>query len=155
MTARAHAPALALVAGAGAAALVACAAAKAPAPAAHSPAHDVTAPPLAGRPDELRERIRQLDADIAAALATADLGAPDAAAVEATASVPLADLRTTCERSSRQLCQDVCRLGDSICDNASAICELADQLPGDAWAAERCSAGKASCKRASERCCTC
>ena len=43
----------------------------------------------------------------------------------------------------------------TICDNAGRICDLADDLPGDTWAAERCDAGKAACARASERCCGC
>jgi hypothetical protein len=111
------------------------------------------APPLSGRPDDLRERIRALDAEIAQQLETGDLEAPDATAAAAMGGTSMAEVRTTCEHVPSQRCDDVCKLSGSICDNATAICELADQLPGDAWASERCGAAKASCQRASERCC--
>lgn len=52
-------------------------------------------------------------------------------------------------------CADVCRLAGSICDNATRICHLADELGGDAWAEERCEAASASCVRADARCCGC
>jgi hypothetical protein len=70
------------------------------------------------------------------------------------AATPMADARTTCEHVPSDRCEDVCKLSGSICDNAESICELAAQLPGDAWAEERCGAAKASCQRASERCCS-
>jgi hypothetical protein len=60
-----------------------------------------------------------------------------------------------CVRSTRPLCQDVCSLADSICDAADEICRLADALPGDAWAAGRCTAGNESCAKARARCCGC
>jgi hypothetical protein len=53
-------------------------------------------------------------------------------------------------------CGDVCSLGTAICDNAEAICGLADQLgKDDQQAQEKCTSAKASCREASQRCCTC
>ncbi len=52
-------------------------------------------------------------------------------------------------------CHDVCTLAGSICDNARAICRIADELPGDDWARDRCGSAKGSCREAQERCCGC
>ncbi len=136
-------------------ALLACAGSAGRSPATTREAAGTQAPPLAGRPDELREQIRRLDAEIASQLVAAELEAPDPTSIEAAGGVPMADLRTACARSPRETCQDVCRLGDSICDNAAAICDLAAELPGDAWAAGRCDSGKVACKRGNDRCCSC
>ena len=61
----------------------------------------------------------------------------------------------SCPRSSRPVCQDVCNLSDSICDAADEICRIAAAMPGDDWAAGRCSAGASSCAHARTRCCGC
>lgn len=53
-------------------------------------------------------------------------------------------------------CNEVCNLGDDICDNAERICNLADQLgKDDAWAQEKCTSAKASCREAKQKCCNC
>ena len=52
-------------------------------------------------------------------------------------------------------CDDVCGLADAICDNASSICEIADTMPADKWAEDKCNSAKASCREAKERCCKC
>lgn len=63
---------------------------------------------------------------------------------------------STCEKPpDANLCTDVCTLATSICGNAKRICELAAELEGDDWAAERCTSGKSSCQRATARCCDC
>jgi hypothetical protein len=111
------------------------------------------AAPLSGRPDELRDQIRELDAKIQAEMGQARVETPDDAMAASMASTPMAEVRAVCEHTPSDRCEDVCKLSTSICDNASSICTLADQLPGDAWAAERCSSAKASCRRATERCC--
>ncbi len=54
-----------------------------------------------------------------------------------------------------QACSDICTLAGSICDDAKRICDLAAQLAGDDWAAEKCESGRLSCEKASERCCNC
>lgn len=109
--------------------------------------------PWTAGPEVLRARIETLDREIASredALGLAPLvpGAePPAPMTEPGAG--------TCTRSARPACQDVCSLSDSICSAADEICRIADQLAGDAWAAGRCTAGKTSCARARERCCSC
>lgn len=52
-------------------------------------------------------------------------------------------------------CQDVCSLGNAICENAGRICRIADELKGDPWAREKCNSAKASCREAKQRCCKC
>lgn len=133
-------------------AVAACAAGRRPSSVAEAPVA-TDAPPLGGRPDDLRAQIRELDAKIDEELGRARVERPDDAAAAAMASTPMADVRGVCEHVPSDRCEDVCKLSGSICDNATSICSLADQLPGDAWAAERCGAAKASCRRATERCC--
>jgi len=110
---------------------------------------------LDGRPDELHARITELDRRIAAARDQLGTAAPDASATAAMSELDVAAAALTCTRSASETCTDVCTLGDSICDDAQSICEISAQLVGDAWAAERCDGGKASCKAASEKCCAC
>jgi hypothetical protein len=52
-------------------------------------------------------------------------------------------------------CTDVCHIKDAICDNAESICRIADELPSDDWARDKCTSAKASCKEARQRCCSC
>jgi hypothetical protein len=52
-------------------------------------------------------------------------------------------------------CADVCSISTSICDNQRKICELAEQLPGDDWAAGKCARARVSCKSARDQCCSC
>ena len=112
--------------------------------------------PLMVPPDQVRARIEALDRDLAARAQELGLEPPPSTHGADGATAPLADPATlTCPRSPRPVCQDVCTLADSICDAADEICELARALPGDRWAAGRCTAGQDSCARARERCCAC
>ncbi|HEU0031331.1 MAG TPA: hypothetical protein VFQ53_11910 [Kofleriaceae bacterium] len=53
-------------------------------------------------------------------------------------------------------CGEVCSLAENICDNAEAICGLADELgKDDRLAQEKCTSAKASCREAKQRCCAC
>jgi hypothetical protein len=53
-------------------------------------------------------------------------------------------------------CSDICVLSDDICDNAEAICAIADELgKDDKEAQDRCASGKASCREAMKHCCEC
>jgi hypothetical protein len=53
-------------------------------------------------------------------------------------------------------CGDICVLSDDICDNAEAICAIADELgKDDQEGQDRCASGKASCHEAKKRCCDC
>lgn len=103
-------------------------------------------------PDTLHARIETLDAEIQARAAT--LGLPPQVPSSDGGAEPMTPA-PTCAPSPRPVCQDVCSLADAICDAADEICRLATGLPGDTWAAGRCSAGHASCAQARERCCGC
>lgn len=144
---------LALLAGALTTAAVACGAAPQHRAEAVQPPPSSDAP--LGDPAALRARIDELDLAIAADWPGLDIEPPSDAMASEMASLTPAAATSTCERSSRTSCVDVCKLSDSICNNATTICDLAAQLPGDAWAADKCNRGKASCKTASERCCGC
>jgi hypothetical protein len=61
-----------------------------------------------------------------------------------------------CHPATTQTCTQVCGLSDSICGNKDHICDLAtNKLPGDAWAATKCSDATKSCEGAHARCCDC
>ena len=53
-------------------------------------------------------------------------------------------------------CRDICILAGDICDNAEAICAIADELgKDDKEGQDRCASAKASCHEAQQRCCDC
>lgn len=52
-------------------------------------------------------------------------------------------------------CGDPCSLSAAICESADKICGLAEELSGDAWAAEKCQSARKSCGEASALCCGC
>jgi hypothetical protein len=57
---------------------------------------------------------------------------------------------------ANQTCSDVCSLAVAICDNAEAICGIADELgKADRDAQDKCTSAKASCREAKQRCCNC
>jgi hypothetical protein len=60
-----------------------------------------------------------------------------------------------CHPATSDTCSSTCTLADSICDNASKICALAKELPGDTWASDHCASATTSCHDAHERCCGC
>lgn len=94
------------------------------------------------------DEITRLSQEIAAQSRT--LGGGD------TAAHPLSGANTTeCARSLASTCTQSCALSDTICDNAKKICDLASQLPGDAWAEQRCVDGSATCDQAKAACCAC
>jgi hypothetical protein len=61
----------------------------------------------------------------------------------------------TCKPAPTDTCTDSCNLASSICDNAKKICDLANDLQGDAWAADKCSSATKSCDSARGKCCGC
>lgn len=71
-------------------------------------------------------------------------------------SVPLsAHADAQCHPAPTQTCTDSCTISDSICDNAKKICDIATELPGDAWASNKCVEGNETCAAAKKRCCDC
>jgi hypothetical protein len=137
-----------------AAALVACGASMRPQASAPGAAPDAMIGP---RPADAHAEITRLAEQIAAGERAAGVAAPDEAAVSAAQPMSEAEAAGVCVAplAPPAACADTCTLATSICDDAASICRLADELVGDAWAAERCDAGKASCVAARQRCCAC
>ena len=77
--------------------------------------------------------------------------APQCAATPMAAAVSSKD----CHPGQSDTCQQTCTVSDSICSNAQQICNLASQLAGDTWAAQKCEDGKATCDSAHAKCCAC
>lgn len=110
----------------------------------------------------VHDDLRQLDAQITTDLATLGLSPPteseltEMMVAHSVPALPEDAAAAACDPPPvGDGCNDVCTVGDAICSNARQICDLADDLPGDAWAAQRCASGKASCERARQRCCAC
>jgi hypothetical protein len=138
--------------------IAACSAgARKPAPAA---VQEPGAGSLVGRPTE---EIRALDEQITTDMATLGLSPPtdnEVTSMIVAHSVPAPPdggiASASCEvAQTNPDCEDICTLADSICENADRICALADQLADDEWAIQRCASGRASCERATQRCCDC
>ena len=113
-------------------------------------------------PEVKRARIETLEQEIAAGnddleRSPAPAVDPDRSPMVEPGTAPSSDPggASACVRSARPVCQDVCSLSDSICDASDEICRLAESLPGDEWAAGKCTAGRESCARARQRCCGC
>ncbi len=127
-------------------------------------------PPTMASPSEQRAQIDALDAEITASFASLGVDRPAPAALPALGCNPGVDCTpqtmstgidapradATCKPGTSDTCDTSCTLADSVCSNASKICTIAGELGGsDAYANEKCDAGKSACDRASERCCTC
>ena len=120
--------------------------------------------PAAASPSiDPRAEIDALDRDIAAALSRGQLAPPPAAACSGAAcatamttpfATPTAD-DAACHPAPIERCTDACTLATSICRDQDRICELARQLAGDDWAANKCTGARASCQAAHDRCCSC
>jgi hypothetical protein len=95
-----------------------------------------------------RDEITRLSQEIAAEGRTLGRGGDPAHPMSAAST-------TECARSMASTCTQSCALSDTICDNAKKICDLARQLPGDAWAEQRCADGSATCDQARAACCAC
>ena len=109
-------------------------------------------------PADIRAEIEERMATIATARGDAGLDEEfEAEFVERMAGRTVVQARGICERPDEPtlLCQEVCKLADSICDNAENICRLAGELGNDAWANERCQQATTACGESSERCCAC
>jgi len=126
-------------------------------------------PPMPS-PSAQRAQIDALDAEITASFASLGVERPAPAALPALGCSPGVDCTpqtmatgvdppradATCKPGTSETCDTSCTLADSVCSNAAKICTIAGELGGsDAYANEKCDAGKSACERASERCCTC
>ncbi len=127
-----------------------------------APPPGVMPSPGGGRAD-IDELSRKIDADLAAmglerpAVPTAACVQPpcDVEALSAVAP-PAHTSDPSCRPAGGDVCEDSCRLSDSICDSSGRICRIAAELGGgDAYANEKCASGKASCDAARTKCCGC
>jgi hypothetical protein len=110
-------------------------------------------PPAAGESSDPHQRIQELAQRIDVESTQLGLSHDLAVAQPETKGPPLAVRQCTAGPSAA--CQDVCRLDDSICDNAKKICELADQLPNDDWATQQCHNARVTCEASHDKCCAC
>jgi hypothetical protein len=123
--------------------------------------------PASGSAD-LHAQIDALDRQITDELSRAHITPPPAesctgAACSAAMSQPFATPApvspnapdATCHPAVSDHCQQTCTLSTSICANQDKICDLARQLAGDDWAANKCASARSSCQAAHETCCTC
>ena len=114
-------------------------------------------------PGDPRAEITELDRQITDELARDQLTPPAIATCSGDAcasalATPFATPTTddpSCRPAPSDRCTDVCKLSTSICHNQDRICELAKSLPGDDWAANKCTSARASCQTAHSRCCSC
>ena len=152
---------LGLAAGAAFATVVACAAAPMPSAGAPPPVA-ASATPMPGDP---HAEIQRLSGEIAAERDKLGMPAPEVqeptagdckptCMIEQMSVAPSAQ-DNTCHPAATTTCHDVCNLADSICADATKICDLARQLATDAWAAGKCSEAQKSCTDAHGRCCGC
>ncbi len=128
-----------------------------------APSHTEAMAPAPAPAGDPHAQIDALDRDIADAMARAKLAAPSVdtcsgATCAQAMSTPFTAPRVgdaACRPASIPRCSDSCTLSTSICDNQVKICDLAGQLPGDDWAANKCSSARASCHAARDACCSC
>lgn len=73
----------------------------------------------------------------------------------AAGATPFAATDMTCKPGPSDTCTETCNLGTSICGNAKKICDIAKDLQGDDWAADKCSSANKSCDSARSKCCSC
>jgi hypothetical protein len=110
-----------------------------------------------------RAEIAALDREIAGAMLKAHVPQPptstcNGAGCAAALSAPFATPTTTdlqCHPAATERCTEACTLSTSICRNQEKICNLARELAGDDWAANKCESARASCKAAHDSCCSC
>lgn len=151
--------ALALVLGAACAAAIACGGAsmKSSAPPAAPSAGEM---PEAA-PEDPHIEIEELDRGISADLARAQISPPVATCSGATCAMAVSEPFSTptsdpaCRPAPTDHCSDECTLSTSICRNQERICDLAQHLLGDIWAANKCTRARASCQAAHDACCSC
>jgi len=120
------------------------------------------APSVAGTaptgPVSPRDEIARLDGEIAAQRGQLGLSEPAVQPMASTVqpmSVPSAANDPSCHPAKSETCTNSCTMSDSICVNAAKICDLANQLAGDSWAAGKCASATETCKAAHDKCCGC
>jgi hypothetical protein len=146
------------------AAVVACASQRAVMPIASAPPSEaaVLPAPHGAQHDEITRLDREIEQQLAQLglptsqpppCAADGCARPTAEQMSTANALPSSD--ATCKPAPSEPCQTSCTFANSICSNAKRICELADELGGDAYANEKCARGTESCQRSREKCCGC
>jgi hypothetical protein len=122
------------------------------------------APSVSATPEVVSEdphiAIEELDHNISAKLARAQVLPPATTCSGATCAAAMSERFTTpaidpaCRFTTSDRCSIVCILSASICRDQERICKLAQRLP-DNWAANKCIHARASCQAAHDTCCSC
>ena len=134
-----------------------CASAR-PMTASPAPAADIALMSAAPTSQQLHDEITASADDLGAAATSMGLSVTTTTtATPLSAETMTKPAETTCAMPPpvKETCHSTCELATRICSDAGNICKLAAQLPGDAWASERCDAGERSCEAARARCCDC
>jgi len=118
-----------------------------------------TSPRTGPMPGDNRDEITRLMADIDRekadqAAVPESAGASCGADCQAVADAVHAN-DNACSPPPTQTCTDMCKLGTTICETKDKICNLASQMRGDQWAADKCTDATTSCTNAHDKCCTC
>lgn len=110
-------------------------------------------------PDSTHAQIQQLEDEIAASSTQLQLTEPTPAQIESAPAQPLGALPSTqdpkCRPAQTDTCKTSCTLSDSICSNADKICKLAQSMPGDNWAMNKCAKANTTCESSKTKCCGC
>jgi hypothetical protein len=104
--------------------------------------------------DEIKEKLREIsDWRVEQGLARE----PSPGLIQNMRPIPFNKLRVCPDdpNPGTEPCRDVCGLKEKICENAEEICRIAGEIGDDAWANAKCDSAKASCKEATEKCCSC
>ena len=120
-------------------------------------------PAIQDRGGDLHAQIDALDRQIADDMARAHVPSPATATCSgATCATAMSQPFVTpvandpeCRPANTDKCTSACTLSTSICSNQQKICDVAKQLGGDDWAANKCENAKASCRAAHDSCCSC
>lgn len=107
-----------------------------------------------------KAEIEELSAKVDAQRSELGLAEPAPMSPGAEPATPMATIPlstdASCKPAKTERCQGSCKLSDSICTNASRICELAkDLITDDGWAANKCARANKTCEAAHDSCCSC
>ncbi|HEX5058396.1 MAG TPA: hypothetical protein VFV99_03505 [Kofleriaceae bacterium] len=132
--------------------------AKAPAtPSESAPAEAGAAPSILA--PSTHDEIEKLDAEITASRQQLKLDEPTEQAIQAAPTQALGAMPSTqdtkCHPAQNDTCKTSCTLSDSICSNANKICNLANSMPGDNWAMNKCAKANTTCESSKTKCCGC
>ncbi len=110
-------------------------------------------------PPSPRAQIEDLDRLIDADRAQLGLDEPTDAMLEGAPAAPMSVAPSsedpTCRPAATDTCKTSCTLSDSICGNAEKICQLAQDMAGDDWAANKCAKANQTCEASRAKCCGC